>query len=688
MNTSAKPTLGVQLIVNNEAGILPRCLAGLGGADEIIVVDTGSTDQSMEIARDYGATVHEVQWSDDFSAARNTGLSYAAADWILVLDADEILQTPIGDIKDILQNTAAEAFTVRIENLLGNNPEDRLYHSNVRLFRNGQGYRFSGRIHESIDRSILTTHAVSAIEDSIIAIIHFGYLPSMMSAKNKISRNEQLLRLALAEEPDDLFYSYNLAVTCCQDGRLEEAEALLCHTLNHAPLQVSYRPSMIRDLCKIYLASGKVKAADSLLTRELARYGDYPDLHYIQGQSWESQGLPELAFQSYQHAVDTSSTPVPRRAYVSESGVDSFRPLHRMGVISQQLGKQEEAARLFHRSLQQHSTYLPALQGIASAFQQLGVPDEDIAGLLKQLAGTEQASARTAIIGTLYEIGAYTVIAEMSPEQFPLEADSLLFMLSSWIITGKYYAFSKTAAKLRSNTLQLASGALNAETMRQLWLLEAICTWELGGELQQEQLPAAPAELRSGLLFINGLLSSKAGNPQDALTRSDHSPLFTEVLRLAVKLELVPLAKTLMDRFPAHTADLAEALYEEGWLAEAGELFISLVSRKEARGKTLHYLGEMLADKGHYEEAAGWYRLSLEEAPRKDAASSGLALCYLHLAQQGLEETAGSFKGEKIHGPLQEDMAAIAHSIAVLNCTPWHTPWNYKQRQRGADLSL
>ncbi|MEK3697228.1 glycosyltransferase [Paenibacillus sp. FSL R10-2199] len=688
MNKPAKPTLGVQLIVKNEAELLPRCLASLSGADEIIVTDTGSSDQTMDIARAYGADVYAVGWSNDFSAARNSGLSCANTDWILVLDADEILQTSIESIKDILQGSTAEAYSVRIENWLGSNPEDRLYHSNVRLFRNGQGYLFSGRIHESVDPSILKIHGAAAIGTSSIEIIHLGCLPSIMSAKNKISRNEQLLRLALEEEPDDAFYSYNLAVTCCQDGRLKEAEELLRHTLGHAPLQVSYRPSMIRDLCKIYLATGKVKALDSLLTHELTRYGDYPDLHYIQGQSWESQGLPDRAYQSYQHAVDTSSATAPRRAYVSEQGMDSFRPLHRMGVISQQLGKQEEAARLFHRSLQHHSLYLPAMQGIASAFQQLEVPDEDIAGLLIQLSGTGQSAARGAIIRTLYELGAYKVIAELPPELFPLETGTVLLILSSWVSTGKYHAFRKTAAKLRAQPLQLSPGELDTETMRQLWLLEAVCTWELGEKLQQEKWLQSPAELRSGLLFIDTQLSSEAVLPQAAVADSGHSPLITEVIRLAVKLELVTLGKLLVDRFPAHTGDLAEVLYEEGWRAEAGELFIRLVSSKEARGSTLRYLGEMLADKRHYAEAADWYRLSLEESPGDEAASAGLALCYLHLAELGLGEVANSFKGEKAHGPLQEDRTTTAHSIEVLNRTPWHTTWNYRQRQRGADLSL
>ncbi|WP_340025651.1 glycosyltransferase [Paenibacillus sp. FSL K6-1096] len=693
MNTTVRPTLGVQLIVKNEAELLPRCLSTLGGADEIIVVDTGSTDQSIAVAEKYGATVVEEPWAEDFSAARNTGLTHAASDWILVLDADETLQHSVESIKDKLRGSTAEAYTVRIENLLGSRPEDRLYHSNVRLFRNGQGYRFSGRIHERVDDSIISRHGAAAIEPSDIEILHYGYLPGIMSAKNKISRNEHLLRLALAEEPDDPFYSYNLAVTCCQDGRLQEAEELLRRTLDTAPLQVSYRPSVIRDLCTIYQATSRLQALDSLLSRELARYRDYPDLHYMQGQSWESQGHLERAFQSYQHALDTVSAPAPRRAYVTEQGMNSFRPLYRMGVIAQQLGNQQEAARLFHRALQHYNLYLPALEGIAAAFQELEVPDGDIAGLLIQLAGTEQKVSRSAIIGTLYKLGAYQAIAKLPPGRFPLEEDTLLCILSSWIIAGKYHAYMQAAARLRAGTLQLSARGLDAVTLRQLWLLEAVSTWELGEKLQEELWQQAPAELKSGLFGLDARLASSGQGAGPAGLQAQAAPsvdsaLLGEVIRLSVKLQYKTLGNTLAECFPSHTSILAEALYEEGWRAEAGELFISLVDRKEASGATLRYLAELLADQGHYTEAAGWYRLALEDDPASGELHAGLALCYLHLAEQGLKEVTGSSGEEQTSGALQEDLAAITRSIGILNRTPWHTKWTCKQRQRGAELSL
>ncbi|WP_238653615.1 glycosyltransferase [Paenibacillus piscarius] len=693
MNTTVRPTLGVQLIVKNEAELLPRCLATLQGADEIIVVDTGSTDQSIAIAAKYGATVVEEPWADDFSAARNTGLAQAASDWVLVLDADETLQHSIESIKDRLRDSAAEAYTVRIENLLGSRPEDRLFHSNVRLFRNGQGYQFHGRIHERIDDSIISRHGAAAIEASDIGILHYGYLPGIMSAKNKISRNEQILRLALAEKPDDPFYTYNLAVTCCQDGRLQEAGELLRRTLDTASLQVSYRPSAIRDLCTIYQATGQLQALDSLLSCELARYPDYPDLQYIQGQSWESQGHFERAVQSYQHALDSASSPAPQRAYVTEQGMNSFRPLHRMGVIAQQLGNQEEAARLFHRALQHHNLYLPALEGIASAFQALAVKDEEIAGLLIRLAGTEQRASRSAIIGTLYKLGAYQAIAKLPPGQFPLEEDTLLCILSSWIISGKYHAYMQAAARLRAGTLQLSAAGLDAETVRQLWLLEAVSAWELGEKLPEDVWQQAPAELRSGLCRIDEQLVPSGQGAGIAGLQAPAAPpvdaaLLGEVIRLAVKLEYTTLGNTLAERFPSHTSVLAEALYEEGWRAEAGELFIRLVDRKEASGPSLRYLAELLADQGHYTEAAGWYRLALEEAPGSEVLHAGLALCYLRLAELGLKEVTGSLGQEQVQGPLQEDLAAVTRSITVLSRTPWHTQWTCKQQQRGAELSI
>jgi glycosyltransferase involved in cell wall biosynthesis len=678
-----KPTLGVHLIVRNEEVLLPHCLESVSGADEIVIVDTGSTDRSIAIARSHGALVIEQEWTRDFSEARNAGLLQATTDWILTLDADEILRTPIEDITALLQNTSDMAFTVSIENWYGSSPEDRLHHRIIRLFRNGQGYRYSGKIHESVDPSIIARHGTMSVGNSSIEITHFGYLPEIMADKNKIIRNEELLRLALAEQPEDDFYRYNLAVTCCQAGRIAEAEELLHHTLSRVPYQVSYRPAMIRDLCKIYLSTGKLQQIDALLARELARYSDYPDLHYIQGQSWERQGLPERAYQAYLQAESVSESTTPGGKYVSEKGISTFRPLHRRGIISRKLGHWEEAARLFHQSLQHHSLFAPALQGIASAFQHLDVPDRDIAGLLMQLVTPEQAAGRAAIVGTLYGIGAYEAIGHLPEAAFPPEPGTLVWTISSLIISGKP---DEARTALQSGWRILSAERAGSALLQQLGKLQAVCRWVLAETLQPEQDADIPQSLLNELLFIEERVLQKTKSAPDSSSGPVESPLVAELIRLCVELQCYPLGSALAAAFPGHKAELAAALYEAGRLTEAGELFIELVRDKQARGRNLRYIGEMIFDKGHYAEASGWFQqvIELKESPEAEAARIGLSLCYLHLAILGLEEALGSFKEDNARSPLLEDIAGIKQSIAALNRMPWHTEWAYHQRQRGS----
>ncbi|OKP70619.1 hypothetical protein A3842_24580 [Paenibacillus sp. P3E] len=683
-----KPTLGVHLIIRNEAALLPQCLDSLSGAaDEIVIVDTGSTDDSLSIAEGYGAKVYRMNWNHNFSEARNTGLSHAQTDWILVLDADEILKTPLGEITDMLQNTSALAYTVNIENWLGSSPEERLTHSIIRLFRNGKGFSFDGIIHEGLDASIIGKHGASVIHSSNIEITHLGYLPGLMAQRNKVSRNEQLLRLALGKEPDNPFYSYNLAVTCCQNGQLEEAAELLSHTIHQAPLQVSYRPSMIRDLGKIYLAMNNTKGIDALLARELQRYRDYPDLHFIQGQSWESQGLIERACQSYERAAAGSEAALSQEAalsgkYVSEKGMNSFRPLTRLGENSLQLGHTEDAARWFHRALQHHSIYGPALQGIASAFQRLNVPDPEISTLLIQLAGTEQPAGRSAVIRALESVHAYEAIAGLPRAGFPLEWETLPAIISAWMITGQLQE-AGTALREALPLLKQETDR-DRDITRQLWIIHAICRWQ--EDRQQTESYGfldAPEPLRSGLLLIGEKLARQASAPVAPDNAGEHSLVVTELIRQAVKLRSFGLAAELAGLFPEHRAELAGALYQAGQLEAAGELLITLAAGGQTGGKGSFYLAEMLFDQGHYGEAAEWFRHMLDTAPADNPSRIGLSLSYLHLAKQELEGAEASFPEIYTQGPLQEDIAAIHQAIAVLNRTAWHTQWSANQNIQG-----
>jgi glycosyltransferase involved in cell wall biosynthesis len=224
-----QPTISLCMIVKNEAENIRLCLDSVKNVvDEIIIVDTGSTDKTVEICREYTDKIYFFQWCDDFSAARNESIKHATKDWILILDADELL-APISalNIKSLLQSTPVENEVITplnyeipkakvIEYLqTKSNIPFSLYkpgHRPVRIFRNHQGLRFTYRLHEIIDGTQFGLHKTIFQK---IYLIHHGYdkSPTLTTAtqKNRQERNLACLYRDLAEHPDDFIIRFNIA---------------------------------------------------------------------------------------------------------------------------------------------------------------------------------------------------------------------------------------------------------------------------------------------------------------------------------------------------------------------------------------------------------------------------------------------------------------------------------------------
>ena len=146
-------TLSLCMIVKDEEAMIGRCLASVREAvDEIVVVDTGSGDRTVEIAEEHGARVLHHAWTGDFSAARNVSFDAATSDWILYLDADELLVDGDAEaLRALTGQTWREAFFLVETNHTGElESGTATTHDALRVFRNRPGYRFSGRIHEQI----------------------------------------------------------------------------------------------------------------------------------------------------------------------------------------------------------------------------------------------------------------------------------------------------------------------------------------------------------------------------------------------------------------------------------------------------------------------------------------------------------------------------------------------------------
>jgi glycosyltransferase involved in cell wall biosynthesis len=216
--------LSACLIVKNEEQRLPQCLESLLSlADEIIVVDTGSLDRTVAIAKKYQARVFHFEWCDDFSQARNYAIAQAKGKWILVIDADEVLeQSAIAILQEVLQREDCLAVNLLRSEI---DAKQAPYSLVLRLFRNHPAIKFTGLYHESIDQSVVALQAQEphwqVLNVEIPVLLHYGYTDSEIQLKHKYEFAKQLMHKHLEAFPNDSYMLNKLGalyISSPQDG--------------------------------------------------------------------------------------------------------------------------------------------------------------------------------------------------------------------------------------------------------------------------------------------------------------------------------------------------------------------------------------------------------------------------------------------------------------------------------------
>ena len=194
------------LIVRDESAFIEACLEFLiGVVDEVVVVDTGSTDDTIDKARRFPIKLHRFKWCQDFSAARNFAIEQASSDWILYIDADERLEVADRAVwRDIVADKRKAGWKLRFHPRVGWTP-----YAELRLFRNDPRIRFRGVIHERMHDGIIEVCRSDGLEIGVCEIVlqHIGYEGAQ---HHKISRNVPLLRNYLAQDPSRVYCWWHL----------------------------------------------------------------------------------------------------------------------------------------------------------------------------------------------------------------------------------------------------------------------------------------------------------------------------------------------------------------------------------------------------------------------------------------------------------------------------------------------
>src|SRR5262249_14592589 len=302
----SRPTIALCVIARNEEQFIADCLdSARPFVDEIILVDTGSTDRTVELGLEHGARVVSFPWINDFSAARNAAIEAATTDWILMLDADERLTPESGPV---LHQTARRApdsaysFCLQVENQLGQGQRSNA-HFVTRFFRRHADLRFVGAIHEEL------THLATSTVGQVLylqeaRILHLGYEPSLYAARNKDERNMRLLLGDLEHQPDSARLLYYVAQQHCSQQRYKDAIPYFERFLaNRAQLRSAFTAEIYRMWLEALLAlrrleEVKVVVEAAQATNSLSRYA-YEMLGVVELE----QGRPTEALQHFLKAV-------------------------------------------------------------------------------------------------------------------------------------------------------------------------------------------------------------------------------------------------------------------------------------------------------------------------------------------------------------------------------------------------
>lgn len=326
------------MIVKNEEYNLKGTLKSVSAfVDEIIIVDTGSTDRTKDIARSFTEKVYDFKWINDFSAARNFSLEKAENDWVLILDGDEtIIEFDRNSLDKFIGSSQVNTIgRIKRVNNFNDGDEEKVYIERVNRFFNKTYYHYSGKIHEQVTPIYRNNKFGNMIPIDIIAD-HIGYTEQIINKTNKIDRNISLLKEMLKDDPEDIYLYYQLGKSYYMGKDFNKAYDSFEIAINK--IENNYNLEYVQDLIESYgytlLKLQKYEEAMNIL-KYRKYYVNSPDFLFLNGLILMNNGLFEQSAESFLNCLECKEGKI--------LGINSYLPLYNVGVIFECVGFKNEA---------------------------------------------------------------------------------------------------------------------------------------------------------------------------------------------------------------------------------------------------------------------------------------------------------------------------------------------------------
>jgi len=627
----AGPAVGQRLslcmIVRDEQEMLPRCLDAVAGAiDEIVIVDTGSTDATIQIARSFGARIIEHEWTGSFAVARNVSFDAASGDWLMYLDADEVLLgEDAGLLRSLTGRSWREAFYLSETSYTGDREDGTaVAHNALRVFRNRPEYRFEGRLHEQIAHR-LPGYLPERIEATAVRVEHFGYLGVTRDAREKSRRNIELLRLQQAESLPSSFLHYNLG---CEHAALGESAAALAEFERSWKLfeaagdrdSHKFAPALLSRLVKALRLCDRPQDALVRAEQGLELFPGFTDLVLEQARAAIALEQPERAIELCECCIEMGEAP---RSYTATVGSGSFLPRLHLAELRRAQGQIELAIEQLEYCLRVHPQFIASVLPYASALLATGMAPEAVVGELERLVADPGPSVRFMLGTALYEGGA----ASAGEEQFrivlacqPASARARVALAEVLLAQRRYAEAAREAAMLSSDD-PLAVAACRTELFARLAGGDEDGASAALGRARTAGMPAAELDLFGAW---QQLASSGATAIELASEAVELLTVMLEALLRVQDFETFEALLVLFERAPIPQRErrelLAEMYMRRGFAASAAEEWMA-VCRQEPDVPALLGLARVAASRGMPREASDFAGAALSRDPDNEAAA-------------------------------------------------------------------
>jgi tetratricopeptide (TPR) repeat protein len=337
--------------------------------DEMVVVDTGSRDDTPAIAAACGARIGHFAWCDDFAAARNESLSLATGDWVFWMDSDDTIDAANGQALRALADTdhppARLGFILQVQCPVPEGASDHasaIVVDHVKLLRNDPRLRFTGRIHEQILPAI--RHLGGEVDWTSIVVQHSGSDQTEAGRRRKRDRDLRLLQLELADHPDDSFALFNLGMTLLDAGELEPALLQLCRSLQLSEPGESHVRKIHALLVQAYSELGRPETALKTCRAGLAVFPDDLELNFRHGVLAQRQGRLAEAEQAFRAVL------APRQGrYLAsvDAGMFGVKAWHNLALLHETAGRPDAAAAAWLEVIERDSGSMAGWWGLLTA---------------------------------------------------------------------------------------------------------------------------------------------------------------------------------------------------------------------------------------------------------------------------------------------------------------------------------